>query len=102
MRSENDGAIGVRDGGSCDQDYPTDLRPGHGGPDDAGEGEGAGRRQEVGAMSIRGRHQAVPHKEVHSKRRLLQDAVWVSSTKPRNTLCYFVSTRGRGVPDAIW
>ena len=53
------------------------------------------------ALSIRGRHQAVPHKEGHSQRLPLQGAVWVSPTKSRNTLCYFVSTRGRWVPDTI-
>ena len=41
----------------------------------------------------------MPHKEGQAKRRLRKGAVWVSSKKPRNNLCYFVSTRGSWVPD---
>ena len=58
MRGENSGAMGVRDGGSCDQDHPTNLRPGQGGADDAGEGGGggaqAGSGSEVGEVSVGG------------------------------------------------
>ena len=58
MGSESGGAMGVGDGGSCDQDYQTDLRPGQGGRDDAGEGEGggvqAGGGSEVGEVSVGG------------------------------------------------
>ena len=57
MRGEISGAMGVRDGGSYNQDNPTDLRPGQT-TRDAEEGEGggaqAGRGSEVGEVSVCG------------------------------------------------
>ena len=54
---------GVGDGGSCHQNCPTDLHPGQGGPDDAGEGEGkeaqAGSGSEVGEVSVGGDEECV-------------------------------------------
>ena len=63
MRRDNSGVMGVGDVGSCDQDHQTDLRPGPGGPDDAGEGKGggaqAGSGSEVGEVSVGGDEECV-------------------------------------------